>query len=335
MIINDNVTAPLVSVIVPNYNYLKYLPSRMASITGQTYSNMELILLDDCSTDGSAAWLEQFARSEDLECRVIVNENNSGSPFFQWKKGIDAAKGKYIWIAEADDSAQSQFLEESVSLLERYPSASYCFTGSVIIDGEGKATSEDMDKWTRVQQNNPLHHKCFDGTDYVRYNMYWTNYVYNASGVVFRRDSFLKISGKDWSTMRYCGDWYLWTYLALVGDVVEIYKKLNRFRKHTDSVTVDSRRDDSAYAVCMKECMGLTVDIEKRLSLSLYKKILTCGHYYYMFSKMQDLQLKRELMSALETYHLPSAFSCFFYRTNKLLSKVFPLLNRIKSERCQ
>ena len=101
---------PLVSVIVPNYNHEKYLPARLRSITEQTYQNVEIILLDDASTDGSRAILEKFS-SEESRARFLPNSQNSGSTFKQWRKGLLHARGKYVWIAESDDAAEPHSLK--------------------------------------------------------------------------------------------------------------------------------------------------------------------------------------------------------------------------------
>ena len=87
-----NEFVPLVSVIVPNYNYSRYLNSRIDSILAQTFSDYELILLDDASTDDSAQVLEQYGGNEHVT-HLIVNEKNSGSPFVQWKRGMENISG--------------------------------------------------------------------------------------------------------------------------------------------------------------------------------------------------------------------------------------------------
>lgn len=102
---------PLVSVIIPNYNYARYLDARIESVLNQTFTDFELILLDDVSTDDSLKVFDQYKDNPHVSC-LVVNETNSGSPFKQWMKGILLAQGKYIWIAEADDLAESDFLEK-------------------------------------------------------------------------------------------------------------------------------------------------------------------------------------------------------------------------------
>lgn len=76
---------PTVSVIVPNYCHAPYLEQRIESILQQTFQDFELILLDDCSTDGSREILERY-RNHPKVSGIFYNERNSGSPFKQWKK---------------------------------------------------------------------------------------------------------------------------------------------------------------------------------------------------------------------------------------------------------
>ena len=75
-----NDTSISVSIIVPNYNYACYLNVRIASILNQSYTNYELILLDDASTDNSVEILEKYKDNPHVS-HILVNEKNSGSPF--------------------------------------------------------------------------------------------------------------------------------------------------------------------------------------------------------------------------------------------------------------
>src|SRR5690606_4865216 len=101
--------SPRVSVIVPNYNYARYLEKRLQSIFDQTFQDFELLYLDDASTDDSEAVFARFAG--DPRVRAFRNQTNGGNVFKQWNKGVREAKGEYIWLAEADDLAAPRLLE--------------------------------------------------------------------------------------------------------------------------------------------------------------------------------------------------------------------------------
>ena len=81
---------PLVSIVVPNYNHGKYLKERLNSIFNQTYSNYEVILLDDFSTDSSKKILSEYSENPKVS-QCVLNETNSGNIFIQWNKGIALA----------------------------------------------------------------------------------------------------------------------------------------------------------------------------------------------------------------------------------------------------
>ena len=103
---------PQVSVIIPNYNYEKYLEQRLISIINQTYRDFEIIFLDDSSNDKSVLLAKSILANTNIPFEIHINEKNSGSPFEQWNKGLQIAKSEYIWIAEADDFCEYHFLEQ-------------------------------------------------------------------------------------------------------------------------------------------------------------------------------------------------------------------------------
>ena len=234
-----------VSVIIPNYNYARFLQQRIESVLAQTYTDYEIILLDDASTDDSVSILNHY-KTNSRVAHLEINSVNTGSPFAQWQKGISLSRGKYIWIAESDDAADSSFLEKAVSVLNQYPHTSFCFLGSNCIDEKGNELSTDFDRWTSKQLRRPHNIGIFDGEDYIKHNLYWRNYIYNASGVVFRKQCFEQIKDLSCFSMRYSGDWLFWIEMARQGSVVELYEKLNLFRLHSTSTTVEGNASGNA-----------------------------------------------------------------------------------------
>jgi hypothetical protein len=103
---------PLVSVIVPQYNHAAFLPQRLTSIIEQEYDNLEIILLDDASTDGSVEIAERILQSSKVSYRILRNTKNSGAIFEQWQRGIHLANGEVVWICESDDYCEKSFLRE-------------------------------------------------------------------------------------------------------------------------------------------------------------------------------------------------------------------------------
>lgn len=99
-----------VSVIIPNYNYARFLQRRIDCIVNQTIKPAEIIFLDDCSTDNSLEVAQEILSKIDVPYRIIPNTVNQGV-FKQWLKGIELTQHDYFWIAEADDYCELNFLE--------------------------------------------------------------------------------------------------------------------------------------------------------------------------------------------------------------------------------
>ena len=220
-------TEPLVSVIVPNYNHAKYLGERLDSIKKQNYKNIEIILLDDGSTDKSVSILEDFTRNEP-RARLIINESNSGSTFKQWKKGISEAKGKYIWIAESDDSAEAEFLVSLLRMLESDPEVMVATCQLRMMDTEGKIGGTP-DEWLGELDSERWRYRYINhGHDEIREFLSKKNTILNASGVVFRKLPGVESLVDD--RMRLCADWLFWVRILSKGKIAYTPKVLNYWR---------------------------------------------------------------------------------------------------------
>lgn len=99
----------LISIIVPVYNVAKYLPRCIDSIISQTYSNLEIILVDDGSTDESGAICDEYSKT-DKRIRVLHKENGGQSS--ARNAGLDIANGEFIAFADADDWVANNYIEE-------------------------------------------------------------------------------------------------------------------------------------------------------------------------------------------------------------------------------
>lgn len=225
---------PRVSVIIPNYNYAHYLRERIDSVLGQTEKDMEVLLLDDDSSDDSIAVMQEYAK-KDPRVQIIRNQQNSGSPFLQWEKGIVLSSGEYIWIAEADDCAKPNFLSSAIDILNTHPAVCFAQTASIMIDSSGIPLAKDYDHWQRrgILQGTTT---IYDSKTFMRMQ-YRRNHIYNSSGVVFRREGITEEALKALREMRYSGDWLFWTILACNRQVAEIHERLNLFRFHEQSTT--------------------------------------------------------------------------------------------------
>ena len=215
---------PQVSVIVPNYNHAPYLRQRLDSIFNQTFQDFEVIILDDCSTDNSKEVIEEY-RNRPQVSHVVYNEKNSGSPFKQWANGFDLAKGEYIWIAESDDWAELNFLEEMFRILEKDESLALAFCESFWEFPQKTIFGQMLQKDTFLS-----------GLDFLRNWQIFKNYIVNASSVLIRKKYLTKIQS-DFQEFHCSGDYILWSNLCEQGNLFYFSKRLNHFRRHDSSTT--------------------------------------------------------------------------------------------------
>ena len=290
--------SPKVSVIVPNYNHARYLKARIGSILNQTFQDFELILLDDCSTDNSAELLQSYADNPHIS-HIVLNDRNTGSPFLQWQKGIGLAQGEYVWIAESDDTAQPDFLATTVAVLDRHPQAALCYTGSRLIDEDGHDLHRDINQWGNRKLNLPEKHSVIDGRRFAARNLYWRNYIANASAVLSRADHLRRIDLHDCIRMRYSGDWLFWFRMALTGDVGEVYADLNNFRQHTQKVTVKAEHNGGG----KREDIDIVARMDQQLpEIDRCRRIIRHGILYNRINKLPlSPEDKHELHAYLKT----------------------------------
>ncbi|PBC74231.1 glycosyltransferase family 2 protein [Fibrobacter intestinalis] len=215
---------PFVSVIVPNYNHAPYLKQRLDSVFNQTFQDFEVIILDDCSTDNSKEIIEEY-RNRPQTSHIIYNAINSGSPFKQWAKGFELAQGEYIWIAESDDWAELNFLEEMIRILDKHESLTLAFCESFWEFSE-----------KTVFGQTSLRDSFFNGLEFIQKRQIYGNCIVNASSVLFRK-KFLSNIPTDYQDFQGSGDYILWSYLCELGNIFYTTKRLNHFRRHESATT--------------------------------------------------------------------------------------------------
>jgi glycosyltransferase involved in cell wall biosynthesis len=249
-----------VSVVVPNYNHAAFLRERVSSVLNQTFENFEVILLDDCSTDGSREILSKYANYPRV--RVAFNEKNSGSTFKQWNRGVELSRGEYIWIAESDDFADERLLERLVAALDAEPEASFAYCRSWRVDKQNRLHGFVDQYLTDLHPTRWAGDYCSDGLEECAKYFVFRNMVANASGVLFRKSVYELVGGAD-ESLKLCGDWKLWAAMALAGKVVHIGDPLNYFRSHDNSVS----GKDAGRAMLAQETLNVVSWLLKRVSI--------------------------------------------------------------------
>ena len=134
---NSAETTPLVSVIVGVYNKERFVGECLRSVLAQTYTNWELIVVDDASTDNSLAEAER-AIAGDSRTRILRRKTNSGHPGVARNEGLRAARGRYVAFLDADDLWKPEKLSVQVAFMEEHPEYPLTHTRCEEIDAEGR-----------------------------------------------------------------------------------------------------------------------------------------------------------------------------------------------------
>ena len=229
---------PKVSIVVPNYNHARYLARRIDSILAQSYTDFELLILDDASPDNSREVIQKYA--DDKRVRVSFNKTNTGNTYLQWRKGLESTSGEYVWLAESDDYAAPELLQRLVSSLDADSAVGIAVCNSICVDEHDVPSGEFLAEWqARGESDYDLSvfdtDFVMDGRDYCRKYMVPWNTIPNASAAVFRREAFDSIGGPE-TGMRLCGDWFSYCRILMHFRIARVHDQLNFFRNHSANV---------------------------------------------------------------------------------------------------
>ncbi len=221
--------APKISVLLPTYNYARFLPSAIESILAQTFRDFELLIFDDASTDDTAAILAHYA-AIDSRIRTHVHPVNIGM-VPNWNECLHHARGDYIKFLFADDLLVSpEALAQQAALLDVHPHATLAASPRLLIDSQNHITGCWDDLTPGLHAGPPLIARCLR----TRRNL-----IGEPSAVLFRRRDATR--GFD-PSLRQIVDLEMWFHLLLRGDLVSTKTPLVAFRRHAAQQTAVNHR---------------------------------------------------------------------------------------------
>ncbi|HVU57448.1 MAG TPA: glycosyltransferase family 2 protein [Puia sp.] len=201
---------PLVSVLMTSYNREKYIADAIESVLASSYTNFELIIVDDTSRDGTVEIARKYERL-DSRIRVYVNETNLGD-YPNRNRAASYATGKYLKYLDSDDLIYPHGLEVMVRAMEKFPDA-------------GMGTP-----YHREQDTKPYPYLVDPESAYKEYFLKEDFLQTGPSGVIMRRSSFEQAGG--FSGKRFIGDFEMWLTLAAREPVVKFQSALFWWRQH-------------------------------------------------------------------------------------------------------
>lgn len=278
---------PLVSIIVPIFNVEAYLDECLNSIRTQTYQNIEILLVEDCSTDKSLSRAK--VHLGDQRVKLLRHKRNRGLSAAR-NTGIENAAGSYIIFVDSDDVVATNLVQNCITTMERESLPVLLFRYKAFKDG---------DLFSQAQQNDepPSASERFEGIEYFRYPHFAWLKVIRAD--VFRNRALRFPEGQNYE------DWpFHWQLGFLVEDIRYIDQPLIFYRLRKGSITWDG---DLKLLDILSANLLVAQIVEAHTSDTLIRKVLSeklNSGAWYVISKVQSRYLSE---AVLETRRFSNA----------------------------
>lgn len=205
---------PLVSVLVATYNQVKVIEDTIKSILEQTYLNIEIVISDDCSKDGTSEILVQLAQKNSA-IKLFLQEKNLGITN-NYNFLASNATGKYVSIFSGDDVMFSEKIQKQVELLEENPDASFCHHAVIILDAANNKPRE------------LISHRYANGTTTI-HDVLRNLGIPGSMAIMYRKD--MACTPVFDPTLHTACDWLQMIHLCMAGRGVYIEEPLCYYRK--------------------------------------------------------------------------------------------------------
>lgn len=281
---------PLVSVLVTVYNREAYLREAVESALASTYRNIEVIIVDDASTDRSLTIARQL-KERDARVRVYSNDANLGD-YHNRQRAASYARGCYLKYLDADDIIYPHGLQVMVEAMERFPEAGLALSYNVI---------DDIAPYPQCVSSRQAYQSFFLGNNIL---------AVGPSAAIIRRDAFEEVNG--FSGRRHIGDTELWLKLAARRPVIKLAPSLVWWRRHAGQEIVREGENPEILAqrlelvlTMLRSCGDLLTAAEKEqatcklkhqyarrlLALTLKHRQWRAGLWLYRHSELAPLDL--------------------------------------------
>ena len=271
---SDKAIPGLVSIIVASYNHAEFLEQRLDSLINQTYQDIEILVIDDCSTDNSVEILRRYESHPKV--RLIVRGQNGG-----WVKvsnqGVEMSVGEFIIFANCDDASELQMVERLVAAMRAHSTAGISYCRSLMIDENNSVIGDDF-----LGRERSFRVKCYIDALITRKEMsrflLHSCVIPNLSAALFRKEHLISVGGLT-SDYRVCSDWDLFFRMATRYDVAYIAAPLNKFRQHETTI-----RSSTKGRIIYEEIIRLLLGQIKVLDLTLMERIKSRARVMYIWA---------------------------------------------------
>ncbi|WP_025209239.1 glycosyltransferase [Hippea sp. KM1] len=301
---------PLVSVSSACYNHKEFLDEYFDSVLSQTYKNIEIVIGDDASIDGSQEILLKYKKKYPNKIKLILNEKNLGITQNSINV-LKACRGKYIALVATDDLMLPAKIEKQVEVLEKNPNINICYHDLEVI-------FENSNKKMLFSEINQYTPKRGAVKELIKYGTF-----VGACSVMIRRENIPSYFFDD--RIKIASDWKFLIDVIREGEFYYINEVLGKYRRHSNNITLlrtIETLDDHILTcgILIQEYPEYVNEIKYRLANILFEKSMQ----YFRMEKY--LEAKKNLEASIKIKKIPK--NVLFYFLNKCMD--FSTLEKLK-----
>jgi len=292
---------PKVSVIIPAYNAMTYLPATLESLLEQTFTDFEVLVINDGSSDNTAAWVTQ---SQDRRVQLI-SQANQGMCVAR-NRGIALAQGEYIAFLDADDLWHPTKLAKQVRCLNEHPEVGLVYTWTASIDREGKPTGRifashaEGDVWQELVQHNITE---------------------SGSSPMVRRCCFETVGVFD-PDLPHAGDWDMCLRIAARYPFGVIKEPLVYYRQYSNSMSKNWQRVEKCFNTVLEKAFQSTPPELEKLKNRCYGLANLCLAWKCLQTQAKDYRKAMQFRATAIAYSPQLRYSKEYVRLSVAIAIV-------------
>ena len=285
---------PKISVIIPAYNAMCYLPDTLDNLLKQTYNDFEVIIVNDGSSDSIEQWFSQF---KDQRIKLISQENQGAG--IARNTGIINARSEYIAFLDADDIWEPTKLEKQVRILEDNPEVGLVYTWVEYVNEIGQSTGRVLkhtaegNVWEKLIESNPI--EC-------------------GSVAMVRRSCFDDVGIFDVNVGSFVEDWELWLRIASRFPFKVVKEVLVYYRQHSNSASKNWQAMEKGYNIVIEKAFDSAPNKLKYLQNKSYAYAYFCLAWKPLQARTQDYKTAVYFRGLAIKFYPRICFSKEFFR---------------------
>lgn len=252
----------LVSVIAPAYNHEKYIEDCIYSIAQQTYECKELIIIDDCSPDGTVELIEKIVNREEVKkcfkrIKFIKHDVNKGA-YQSINEGLNSAEGFYCTIINTDDLYEQNRLLEMVNALEKSKKQLAFSKVDTIDENSQVMRNEEWEYYTSLQEK-------IDKYPVINMALLTDNVAISTGNLFFTKELYNKVG--EFRAYQYIHDWDFILRSTLIEEPIYVANTNYLYRLHSANSFKELREDDE---LCARESWAVLANYSKSIKKKMY-----------------------------------------------------------------